>query len=335
MQDIATLEEKSMDDLRQIAKIMGIRIGGKISKEKLIQKIADAASIAPAEETDNTKNDQVTTVENSEADDEPATSKETNSTNTPNDKSNSTAKATRTRKGKEKRNAKKIESNSVKNSEEDNASAETTDLTVNIVKNSTEEDAQPKEETTQKKHAHHHEKEAKQAEKDIRDEFQAEIIGEGVLEIINDNAYGFLRSADYNYLTSPDDIYVSSSQIKLFGLKAGDTVRGLIRPPKDGEKYFPLVKVEEINGLSPDMVRDRVQFEFMTPLFPSEKFNLTGNGHNNLSNRVVDLFAPIGKGQRALIVAQPKTGKTMLLQSIANAIADNHPEVYMIVLQID
>ena len=167
-----------------------------------------------------------------------------------------------------------------------------------------------------------------------KDDFTAEVIGEGVLEIIPDG-YGFLRSADYNYLNSPDDIYVSPSQIKLFGLKSGDTVSGVIRPPKEGEKYFPLVKVNEINGLSPDLVRDRVQFEFMTPLFPSEKFCLTGNGHNSLSNRVVDLFSPIGKGQRALIVAQPKTGKTMLMQSLVNAIADNHPEAYIIVLLID
>lgn len=167
-----------------------------------------------------------------------------------------------------------------------------------------------------------------------KDDFAGEIEGEGVLEIMPDG-YGFLRSADYNYLNSPDDIYVSLSQIKLFGLKPGDTVNGTIRPPKEGEKYFPLVRVNEINGLAPEFIRDRVQFEYMTPLFPSEKFCLTGNGHNNLSTRVVDLFSPIGKGQRALIVAQPKTGKTMLLQSIANAIADNHPEVYMIVLLID
>ena len=167
-----------------------------------------------------------------------------------------------------------------------------------------------------------------------KDDFAGEIEGEGVLEIMPDG-YGFLRSADYNYLNSPDDIYVSPSQIKLFGLKPGDTVLGTIRPPKEGEKYFPLVRVNEINGLSPEYIRDRVQFEYMTPLFPSEKFCLTGKGHNNLSTRVVDLFSPIGKGQRGLIVAQPKTGKTMLLQSIANAIADNHPEVYMIVLLID
>ena len=167
-----------------------------------------------------------------------------------------------------------------------------------------------------------------------KDDFTAVIEGEGVLEIMADG-FGFLRSADYNYLNSPDDIYVSPSQIKLFGLKSGDTVSGTIRPPKDGEKYFPLVHVDLINGLKPDIIRDRQQFEYLTPLFPSEKFNLTGNGNNSKSNRIVDLFAPIGKGQRALIVAQPKTGKTMLLQSIANAIADNHPEVYMIVLLID
>ena len=167
-----------------------------------------------------------------------------------------------------------------------------------------------------------------------KDDFAGEIEGEGVLEIMPDG-YGFLRSADYNYLNSPDDIYVSPSQIKLFGLKPGDTVNGAIRPPKEGEKYFPLVRVNEINGLAPEYIRDRVQFEFMTPLFPSEKFCLTGNGHNNMSTRIVDLFSPIGKGQRALIVAQPKTGKTVLMQSIINAIADNHPEVYIIVLLID
>ena len=158
--------------------------------------------------------------------------------------------------------------------------------------------------------------------------------GEGVLEIMPDN-YGFLRSSDYNYLASPDDIYVSQSQIKLFGLKTGDVVEGVIRPPREGEKYFPLVKVFRINGLEPSVARDRVPFEHLTPLFPDEKFTLC-NGHNdNMSARVVDMFAPIGKGQRALIVAQPKTGKTILLKDIANSIAANHPEAYMIMLLID
>jgi transcription termination factor Rho len=165
-------------------------------------------------------------------------------------------------------------------------------------------------------------------------EFDGIISNTGALEIMADG-YGFLRSSDFNYLNSPDDIYVSQSQIKLFGLKTGDTVTGTIRPPKEGEKYFPLIKVIEINGRTPDFIRDRVPFEHLTPLFPNEKFNLTGNGHDNLSTRIVDLFAPIGKGQRGLIVAQPKTGKTVLLKDIANAIAANNPEVYMMVLLID
>ena len=165
-------------------------------------------------------------------------------------------------------------------------------------------------------------------------EFEGIVEASGVLEIMPDG-YGFLRSSDYNYLNSPDDIYVSQSQIKLFGLKTGDTLFGEIRPPREGDKYFPLVKVNQINGRSPEFIRDRVPFDFLTPLFPNEKFELTANGHNNLSCRVVDMFTPIGKGQRGLIVAQPKTGKTMLLKEIANAIADNHPEVYMIVLLID
>ena len=166
-------------------------------------------------------------------------------------------------------------------------------------------------------------------------EFEGILMGSGCLEIMPDG-YGFLRSSDYNYLSSPDDIYVSQSQIKLFGLKTGDVVLGPIRPPKEGEKYFPLVKVERINGREPSYVRDRLSFDHLTPLFPEEKFNLTGNRmYANTSVRVVDLFSPIGKGQRGLIVAQPKTGKTVLLKDIANAIAANHPEVYMIVLLID
>jgi transcription termination factor Rho len=159
------------------------------------------------------------------------------------------------------------------------------------------------------------------------------ISGAGVLEIITEG-YGFLRSSDYNYLSSPDDIYVSPSQIKLFGLKTGDTVDGEIRPPKEGEKYFALLKVNTINGKLPNEIRDRVPFDYLTPLFPDEKLSIEGDS-NNYSNRVIDLFAPIGKGQRGMIVAQPKTGKTMLLKSVANAIAKNHPEVYLIVLLID
>ena len=165
-------------------------------------------------------------------------------------------------------------------------------------------------------------------------DFEGIIYNTGVLEIMPDG-YGFLRSPDYNYLNSPDDIYVSQSQIKLFGLKTGDTIKGSIRPPKEGEKYFPLIKVDEINGRSPDFIRDRVPFDFLTPLFPNEKFTLCQPGEGSLSVRVIDMFTPIGKGQRGLIVAQPKTGKTILLQEIANAIAKYHPEAYLMILLID
>ncbi len=165
-------------------------------------------------------------------------------------------------------------------------------------------------------------------------EMEALVSSEGVLEIISDG-YGFLRSSDFNYLNSPDDIYVSQSQIKLFSLKTGDTVKGLIRPPREGEKYFPIVKVELINGKTPEEVRDRIHFDHLTPLFPHEKFNITGHKGCTISTRIIDMFTPIGKGQRGLIVAQPKTGKTVLLKEVANAIAANHPEAYLIILLID
>ena len=171
-------------------------------------------------------------------------------------------------------------------------------------------------------------------EKRVEVNFDGIVEGEGVLEIMPDG-YGFLRSSDYQYLNSPDDIYVSQSQIRLFGLKTGDTVRGAIRPPKEGEKYFPLIKVETINGRDPSYVRDRVPFDHLTPLFPNEKFKLTKPKDQNMSMRIIDLFTPIGKGQRALIVAQPKTGKTVLMKELANAISANHPEAYLIVLLID
>ncbi len=169
---------------------------------------------------------------------------------------------------------------------------------------------------------------------DKNNDFDGIVTTVGVLEIMPEN-YGFLRSPDYNYLASPDDVYVSQSQIKLFGLKTGDTIKGTVRPPKEGEKFFPLVKIEEINGLPPEMIRERIPFDHLTPLFPNEKFNIATGPKATISTRIVDMFAPIGKGQRGLIVAQPKTGKTVLLQEIANAIAHNHPEVYLMILLID
>ena len=211
------------------------------------------------------------------------------------------------------------------------------------------DDEAQKEEKKEEKQQQHSKKKNKQQQgqpqqqqqqqqqnnKPQRIEFEGSVEATGVLEIMPDG-YGFLRSSDYNYLNSPDDIYVSQQQIKQNALKNGDTVTGEIRPPREGDKYFPLVKIKFINGRTPEFVRDRIPFDFLTPLFPTEKFNLLGHGHEkDQSIRVVDMFTPIGKGQRGLIVAQPKTGKTMLLKAIANAIADNHPEVYEIVLLID
>ena len=195
-----------------------------------------------------------------------------------------------------------------------------------------------KKEQTSRNNGHdkkssNYDKELKNKYKQPEYEFDSIIESEGVLDIMSDG-YGFLRSSDYNYLSSPDDIYVSQSQIRLFGLKTGDTVLGNVRPPKEGEKYFPLIKVNKINGIDPEVVRDRVAFEHLTPLFPREKFKLAER-QSSISTRIIDLFAPIGKGQRGMIVSQPKTGKTMLLKDIANAIAANHPEVYQIILLID
>ena len=186
----------------------------------------------------------------------------------------------------------------------------------------------------EKSQAHRHKGNNPNKKNHEEHEFDGIVSAEGVLEMMPDG-FGFLRSSDYNYLSSPDDIYVSHSQVRLFGLKTGDTVKGTVRPPKKGEKYFPLIKVKKINGRDPNIVRDRVPFEFLTPLFPDEKFRLTDNGKSSLSTRMIDLFAPIGKGQGGLIVAQPKTGKTVLLKEVANAIAANHPEAYLMILLID
>ena len=327
MEDLIAIQSKSIAELREIAKVLGIT-DEKLSKKELLAKITAIAT--SNENPDAPKEDVATEVA------APAPQKRK-----------------RARLGSVKVEAAKPSVTPEK--EEDTSTAEADKTTETPIVEVKEEVApQPKKRGRKPKSANAatpeptadaekvenaeievQTQEEEKVDKPItKDDFKAEVYGEGVLEIIPDG-YGFLRSADYNYLNSPDDVYVSPSQIKLFGLKAGDTVAGVIRPPKEGERYFPLVRVTKINGLEPNFIRDRVQFEYLTPLFPSEKFNLTGAGHNSMTNRVVDLFSPIGKGQRALIVAQPKTGKTMILQSLANAIADNHPEVYMIVLLID
>lgn len=219
-------------------------------------------------------------------------------------------------------------------------SAEITEAGIIMPKEENEDTAQPPQETTsperQQNPSHQHQQRHQKRENQyggFNVEFDGIVSSEGVLEMMPDG-YGFLRSSDYNYLSSPDDVYVSPSQIKLFGLKTGDTVKGTVRPPKEGEKYFALLKVETINGKLPDEIRDRVPFDYLTPLFPFEKLNLARPGSNN-SVRIIDLFTPIGKGQRGLIVAQPKTGKTMLLKEVANAIAANHPECYLMIVLVD
>ena len=390
MQDLTALEGKTIVELREIAKVLGITPSN-LKKGELISKIVEAATSnieAPAgEPTEAAATDNATTAEEvpkrgrrprmnsvkvggspqprtenntkpAEVEAEPATAEEHAAEPTP-EVSEETAPAEEAaapakRRGRKPKHAHKhqhevdnfnrkttpAEAEASTDTEATEPIAADTEILPiehislqEIISEDEDDDAAEGEEIFDDEDIDDEATEGG-SEDVTKDDFTAIIEGEGVLEVMPDG-YGFLRSADYNYLNSPDDIYVSPSQIKLFGLKAGDTVYGTIRPPKEGEKYFPLVHVELINGLKPDIVRDRQQFEYLTPLFPSEKFNLTGNGHNSKSNRIIDLFAPIGKGQRALIVAQPKTGKTMLLQSIANAIADNHPEVYMIVLLID
>ncbi len=230
-------------------------------------------------------------------------------------------------------NVEKIENENTTKETVAEVAAETEIVTTSVVEEKTEVYETSQNQVNNQTHIQE-ETSSKYKKEEIISEFDAVVNAEGVLEIMPDG-YGFLRSSDYNYLNSPDDVYVSQSQIKLFGLKTGDSIQGIIRPPKSGEKYFPLIKVNKINGLTPEQVRDRIPFDFLTPLFPTEKFKLTGHNGGTISTRIMDLFAPIGKGQRGLIVAQPKTGKTVLLKEVANAIAANHPEVYLIILLID
>ena len=372
MQDLKALEGKTLAELREIAKAIGIR-NVMVKKRELIEKIAGTAAESPAETaaaTETASTEAPATAETPATEEAPkgkrgrrprlAKTENAADNRAPEDRAEEapeTGKAPRQQeKGPRGRKAAAVEpelpmepatrpeqtpasdstgiADHAPAAEEVKAEPKRRGRKPKSQQNPPQADKTPQ--TASGEAAPQNEQNVRPVEEEVitKDDFAGEIEGEGVLEIMPDG-YGFLRSADYNYLNSPDDVYVSPSQIKLFGLKPGDTVNGAIRPPKEGEKYFPLVRVNEINGLKPEYIRDRVQFEYMTPLFPSEKFCLTGNGHNNMSTRIVDLFSPIGKGQRALIVAQPKTGKTMLLQSIANAIADNHPEVYMIVLLID
>ena len=341
MQDLSALEGKTIQELRQIASVLGINITTRKGSE-LIEKIVavttsesstdSEASEPKAEPARRGRRPRMNGVKMSGT---PTHHTPETTANTEPEAKREVAEETPTVGEAVTESTPKVEHQPKRRGRKPKARVEQTEDVV-ASKQPEVEHVEPEEHEASKEivASDEHVPNIEVSDEVTKDDFTAVVEGEGVLEIMPDG-FGFLRSADYNYLNSPDDIYVSPSQIKLFGLKAGDTVVGTIRPPKLGEKYFPLVHVELINGLKPEYVRDRQQFEYLTPLFPSEKFNITGNGHNSVSNRIIDLFAPIGKGQRAMIVAQPKTGKTMLLQSIANAIADNHPEVYMIVLLID
>ena len=310
MFEISKLKEKKLSDLQQIAEELNISKFKTLKKLDLVYKILD-------HQADNPEIKKTTPKQ------------ESNQTRkiAPKQESNPETKKTSP---KQESNPVKKESNSVKkeskDAKKDSESYSRQNKNKNYSRNDKKDSPKGSKETNGNRDNRN-----RYREPDY--EFDAIIESEGVLDVMMDG-YGFLRSSDYNYLSSPDDIYVSQSQIRLFGLKKGDTVLGNVRPPKEGEKYFPLIQVNKINGLDPKIVRDRVSFEHLTPLFPEEKFNLADK-KNTISTRIIDIFSPIGKGQRGMLVSQPKTGKTMLLKDIANGIADNHPEVYQIILLID
>jgi len=326
MFEIIDLKEKKLQDLQDIAKELNISRYKSLKKLDLVYRILDHQAANPVEKEATTKDSNTQT----EAD---SKEKLTPKPKPAKEKYSPTPRAAIEEK---KQGESKTEESSENNSKDKPPKEE--QKHPRPVDRSQNNRQKPQHKTNPNSHGDQSgspdgNKDNRNRYKEPDFEFDAIIESEGVLDIMSDG-YGFLRSSDYHYLASPDDIYVSQSQIRLFGLKTGDTVLGHVRPPKEGEKYFPLIKVSKINGLSPEVVRDRVSFEHLTPLFPEEKFNLADK-QSTISTRIMDLFSPIGKGQRGMIVSQPKTGKTMLLKDVANAIAANHPEVYQIVLLID
>ncbi|SFR52720.1 transcription termination factor Rho [Robiginitalea myxolifaciens] len=340
MFEISELKAKKLPELQDIAKNLNVPKFRSLKKLDLVYQILDLQASNPAAVRDQ----KASSSTSSEKEDKPSSgnrnqrsSKDSGGSNQRRHQNN--GQSTRQQKdssdkGKEDNSASKEQQSGGKDNTKgrDNRSQKK-DNSQNQNKRGRSKDGNDKQGGHDKRNNGNYDASQKNKYKRPEYEFDSIIESEGVLDIMSDG-YGFLRSSDYNYLSSPDDIYVSQSQIKLFGLKTGDTVLGNVRPPKEGEKYFPLIKVNKINGLDPQVVRDRVAFEHLTPLFPKEKFTLAEK-QSNISTRIIDLFSPIGKGQRGMIVAQPKTGKTMLLKDIANAIAANHPEVYQIILLID
>ncbi|MDP9048812.1 MAG: transcription termination factor Rho [Bacteroidota bacterium] len=332
MFDTIELNDKLVSELREIARNLGIAEADDLRKVQLIHKIVEQEQLIEAART------QQDTVNNNYAAAAPAPA-ENNEKVRKRIRTIKNSNAPRIEVPLDDTNLFEMQDDEVSAEEPEEAATASADTEGTETAQPGENDVKPEEFVPEvrpqkfERRVNNQNSQPKSQDPAINLDFDNVIVNEGVLEIMPDG-YGFLRSSDYNYLTSPDDIYVSQSQIKLFGLKTGDTVRGSIRPPKEGEKYFPLVRVEAINSRIPAEVRDRVPFDHLTPLFPSEKLSLFTDA-GNYSTRIMDLFSPIGKGQRGLIVAQPKTGKTMLLKDVANAIAKNHPEVYLIILLID
>lgn len=352
MYDILELNKKLVNELREIAKDLNVKKVESLRKQDLIYKILDQQAIVATETTPKDKSNSQAKSANKQMNSQEEGAQETQEEK-PIRRRKRTPKHEKV--GASENNPQPVEKPVMEEKKEpDTPSREQVDHKKTVHKsdnhksdhssserekpNQNYRDNKKQRSDYQKPEHQHNQNQSKQRHDQNGDrnyEFDGIILASGVLEIMPDG-YGFLRSSDFNYLNSPDDIYVSQSQIKLFGLKTGDNVTGTIRPPKEGEKYFPLIKVEEINGRDPDYIRDRIPFDFLTPLFPEEKFQLLDNyGRGGLSIRLIDMFTPIGKGQRGLIVAQPKTGKTTLLKDVANAIADNHPEVYLMILLID
>ena len=313
MYDIEKLNNKKVTELREIAEKLNISKADKLKKQELVYKILDEQALKPSSENDKkeTNTPKVETSKTIVKKPERATEPRKKPVQS-NDRNNNRTNDRTNDRNKDRNNDRNNDRNKDRNN--DRSKDRNNDRSNDRSKDRNNERNNKRE--------------------DYEYDFAGIIISEGVLELMQDG-YGFLRSADYHYLSSPDDVYVSQSQVKFFGLKTGDTIKGVVRPPKFGERYFPLVEVDKINGRDPEYIRDRVPFESLTPLFPSEKFNLTGHSQESISTRVMDLFSPIGKGQRGMIVAQPKTGKTVLLKDVANAIAANHPETYLMVLLID
>jgi transcription termination factor Rho len=328
MYDILQLNDMLLPELLDIAEQLSITGAKKLDKQGLIYKILDGQAVQASETKDDPKKKNARPRK-------PVTVKTTNGTEEAEIMQEAPAPAEKpvAKKGPV-RKPRAENPRDAQPQEEGGQPTGAQEASVDANNNNDEETHQPGETgSTQETPAQPYPRQQQRKEPAFNIEFEGVILGEGVLEMMPDG-YGFLRSSDYNYLSSPDDVYVSPSQIKLFGLKTGDTVHGAVRPPKEGEKYFALLKVDSINGKRPDEVRDRVPFDYLTPLFPFEKLNLFTTA-NNYSTRIMDIFTPIGKGQRGLIVAQPKVGKTMLLKEVANAIAANHPECYLMVVLID